>query len=427
MFNRLCEPRFAFLLLLVTCTLRAERYQVDTGSDGSALVRPVETQETVISSEPVVTVPNARNEDLDASASGSGSKRLRVRGFSDVKSETSVPQINENSPITNPHQSSDEPSNEISVDTKSQGIFEQRLLESEGKTREELLKDLGENALKEKEKIIILDGVRYIDGEALLQDESLADEGGRYFTTIDNEGRAHNIYFSPEMEKRARKELREKKVQYTSATEYLLQDAPNKDDAISANIPGVGSTALEILGTASPASYFSAYLEYCCQRLPNRIAHDLESGVPLFFDLKSSDAPYRFSEGDSRYVLIRLPEDANDIAVRIKSFIKEFRKHGINHGVFYPQVTLLSKEKKPLRMVRDASFDFTGETWSNYGYLEGQFRVNRKTEGAEEFFLLIHTDREALNKSSYFELDQELIQVQHMPTGSLSVEIISQN
>lgn len=427
MFNRLCQPRFVLLLLLVTCIVRAERYQVDTGLDGSALVRPVEPEETVISSEPEVTESSAGKEDVDASSSGSGSKRLRVRGVSDAQSETALPQSNDNSHITSPPQGGDEPGKEVSVDTKSQGIFEQRLLESEGKTRDELLKDLSENAVKEREKIIILDGVRYIDGEALLKDESLADEGARYFTTIDNEGRAHNIYFSPEMEKRARKELREKKIQYTSATEYVQQLAPTDEDSVPAKINGVDSKALEILGAASPASYFSAFLEYCCQRLPNRIAHDLESGVPLFFDLKSSDAPYRFSEGDSRYVLIRLPEDADDIAVRIKSFIKEFRKQGINHGVFYPQVTLLSKEKKPLRMIRDASFDFTGETWSNYGYLEGLFRVSRKVEGAEEFFLLIHTDRGALNKSSYFELDQELIQVLHMPTGSLSVEIVSQN
>lgn len=427
MFNRLCQPRFVLLLLLATCTVRAERYQVDTGLDGSPLVRPVEPEETVISSEPEAAEPNADKEDVDAPSSGLGLKRLHVRGVSDAPSETSVPQVNENSRITIPQKSSDEPDKEVSVDTKSQGIFEQRLLESEGKTRDELLKDLSDKAFKEKEKIIILDGVRYVDGEALLQDESLADEGGRYFTTIDSEGRAHNIYFSPEMEKKARKELREKKIQYTSATEYVQRDATVNGDSVSAGIPGADSKALEILGSASPDSYFSEFLEYCCQRLPNRIAHDLESGVPLFFDLKSSDAPYRFSEGDSRYVLIRLPEDANDIAVRIKSFIKEFRKQGIDHGVFYPQVTLLSKEKKPLRMIRDASFEFAGETWSNYGFLEGLFRVSRKIEGAEEYFLLIHTDRGALNKSSYFEQEQELIQVQHMPTGSLSVEIVSQN
>lgn len=424
MFTRIGGSHFALMLLLVACPLSAERYQVSTDADGTAQVEPIASQPPALLPES----PDADSSPTDAKGSDkpdSTRKRLQVRGISDVPPQNSE-QIKVSTPVTQDLPStSDVKTNEAGRDEASPGVFEQRMLESEGKSREELLTELG-NKSRNDEKVIILDGVRYVDGEALLQDESLAEDRARYFTTIDVDGRTHNIYFSPEMEKRARKELREHKIQYTSATEYVQQSAAAASSD-SAALGKADPAALAILGAASPFSYFSAFLEHCCQRLPNRVAHDLESGVPLFFDIKSSDSPYRFSEGDSRYVLIRLPEDTKDFAVRLKSFIKEFRKQDINHGVFYPQVTLLSKEKKPLRMLRDASFEIAGETWSNYGFLQGVFRVSREKEGAEEHFLLIHTDRSALNKSSYFDMDEEQIQVQHMSVGSISVEILAGN
>lgn len=424
MFTRFSVSHFALMLLLVACPLSAERYQVSTDADGTARVEPIASQPPA--SLPEDTDPESESTDVTGSDKpASTRKRLQVRGVSDEPSRISE-QTKGSAPVEqDPSSTSDVKSGEAVRNDASPGVFEQRMLESEGKSREELLTELG-NKTRNDEKVIMLDGVRYVDGEALLQDESLAEDRARYFTTIDVDGRTHNIYFSPEMEKRARKELREHKIQYTSATEYVQQnEAAASPDSVA--LGKADPAALAILGASTPFSYFSAFLEHCCQRLPNRVAHDLESGVPLFFDIKNSDSPYRFSEGDSRYVLIRLPEDTKDFAVRLKSFIKEFRKQDINHGVFYPQVTLLSKEKKPLRMLRDASFEFAGETWSNYGFLQGVFRVSREKEGAEEYFLLIHTDRSALNKSSYFEMDEEQIQVQHMSIGSVSVEILAGN
>lgn len=420
MLTRFGGSHFTLMLLLISSPLSAERYQVSTDTEGKARVEQIETQQSASVAEEKAA-DAAPTPDKPVSTG----KRLQVRGISDAEGSDAEPQKVDAPVVQQLPINSDVKTSDVSRDKRSPGVFEQRMLESEGKSREELLTELG-NKTRNDEKVIMLDGVRYVDGEALLQDESLAEDRARYFTTIDMDGRAHNIYFSPEMEKRARKELREHKLQYTSATEYVQQDeaAANPDPtALSKADPA----ALAILGAASPFSYFSAFLEHCCQRLPNRVAHDLESGVPLFFDIKSSDSPYRFSEGDSRYVLIRLPEDTKDFTVRLKSFIKEFRKQDINHGVFYPQMTLLSREKKPLRMLRDASFEFAGETWSNYGFLQGVFRVSREKEGAEEHFLLIHTDRSALNKSSYFEMDEEQIQVQHMAIGSVSVEILAGN
>lgn len=404
MFIQYCGRSLIYVLLVFGAfQLKAERYQVTTDAQGKSTLEQVES-EASLPSRNKIQVKGVTDKGKPAHAEESPtSSAMEVSVSESGKHPVTEEEL---TPVDN---------------GKSVSIFERKMLETEGKTRDELLKDL-DNQSSDSNKVIVLDGIRYVDGNALLQDESLAEEGPRYFTAVDADGRQHNIYFNPEMEKRARNALREKPLQYTRANEYV-----QKEDVQSGSSPlgleGAEPAALAILGSATPRDYFAEFADSCCMQLPNRVVQELQSGVVLFFDIKSSDSPYRFSEGDSRYVLVRLPDGNKDFAVRLKTFIKEFRRQDIDHGVFYPQVTMLSAEKRPLRILRDADFDFAGETWSSYGFLQGIFRISRESEGAEERFILIHTDRNALKKSSYFESGDGFMQVNHMPTGSVSIEL----
>jgi hypothetical protein len=161
----------------------------------------------------------------------------------------------------------------------------------------------------------------------------------------------------------------------------------------------------------------------CCNALPHRATHQLVDGVVIFHEFGNDDLPYRFAEGDSRFVLIRVPDADTNYTVRVRSFIREFSRMGIEHGLFLPQITLLDAAKNPLRLIRNIGYTYVAETWTNYAYLEGIFEIRRETETAQESFILLHTDTETLRKVSFFQTEEETIQVQHLPTGSISVDL----
>src|SRR5690606_2746918 len=134
--------------------------------------------------------------------------------------------------------------------------------------------------------------------------ETLAEEGPRYFTTMDAEGRPLNIYFSPAMEKRARQNASEQSWSLTRGVEFFPQDA----DIRVAGEAQLDPVAKRILDEGQKRDFFAEYTRKCCNTLPHRSTHQLVEGVVIFHELGKDDLPYRFAEGDSRFVLIRLPD-----------------------------------------------------------------------------------------------------------------------
>ncbi len=433
-------------IFLMPLTAFAERYQVLKDEDGKTQVQSV-PQPSVPQTDPK-TLSKDASSSLDSHVpAASPADAAQRTDPSKLKNRIQVRGINESTPAETPSTSESvakpsEPVSEESVApapaaprqaeltsapaeadakggvTKSSNKFEQSLLRSEGKTREELLRDLEERKARQQLKFDI-DGERYVDGDALLEDPSLVEDGPRYFTTQDAEGRPLNIYFDPELEKRAREQSREEKIVLTQGTEYFPQDV-KKSEAVSAELDPV---AQQLLEAGSKKGFFEAFLAKCCKALPHRATHQLDEGVVIFHELQQDDMPYRFSEGDSRFVLIRLPDKDTNYVVRVKTFIRSFRKMGVDNGMFLPQVTMLDAGKNPVRLIRDIAYRYVEETWTNYGYLEGLFEVNRETENNPEAFMLLSTSSASLRKMSVFKFEDDYLQVQHMPTGSVAVEL----
>ena len=122
-----------------------------------------------------------------------------------------------------------------------------------------------------------------------------------------------------------------------------ILELPEGADPIAASILNSGDTL--------SSSYMDTFTKYCCVNLPNQDIPNIELGKPRFFPLTQEALPYRFNEGDSRYIIIRLPSDSSaNYPLRLRSFIRGHKKWGIEHGVFFPQLVTLDKDKKPLRI-----------------------------------------------------------------------------
>jgi hypothetical protein len=417
------------LMIGLPATVLAERYQVSTDQDGQTRIEQVESDDSDTDTKTKQkTIPSAEPQyDAAPDAKLPSNSRIQVWGVNESappyemnSSEvTSAP--DEKPVIVHDDRTPEQPGQtdgSAESSPKGIGLFEQNLLDSEGKTREQMLLDL-ESARERQPKRFLVEGERYVDGDALLEDETLAEEGPRYFTTVDAEGRPLNVFYSPVLEKRARQLESEDTWRLAKGTEFFPQDA----DIRLVDESQLDSVARQILDEGQKREFFAGFARMCCNALPHRATHQLVDGVVIFHEFGNDDLPYRFAEGDSRFVLIRVPDADTNYTVRVRSFIREFSRMGIEHGLFLPQITLLDAAKNPLRLIRNIGYTYVAETWTNYAYLEGIFEIRRETETAQESFILLHTDTETLRKVSFFQTEEETIQVQHLPTGSISVDL----
>lgn len=265
----------------------------------------------------------------------------------------------------------------------------------------------------------------YVDGDLLLENGGVraSDEKSPYFIQINADGKPYITAYDPNLEKAFRESQRNKTVQFTDAKIYER----SQEEKSLLNIPsGADQKARDILesGQKSFESYFSAFSNTCCEQLVAKYADTIERGRGYYFELTDEDIPYRFTDGDSRYLLIQLsPSTQTNYALRFRTFIRADKSNNIRHGVFFPQLATLDKNLRPLRIITGPLLKYVPETWSKYGYLQGIFEIDQ-TRDNEEAYLLVKTSKDVLKTSSTVVSEEETITIEHMDFGSFEVEIL---
>ena len=265
-----------------------------------------------------------------------------------------------------------------------------------------------------------VDEAQFIDGDALLEGRVVNADGSVPFNvTYDSQGTASVTFIDAEKiaaEIDAQRKIRS----YTPVTEYRAEVDAKRDQIIQRADP----KALSLLGI-DVKTYFQRYAENCCQALPHADIPLLEPGRAYFFKITKDDAPFRFIDGDSRYVLVRLPESNSSYDLRVRSFVRGFDKQNISHGVFLPQLLLMNGQKELLRILAEPVLRFEEENWLKYGYLEGVFRIEQNAQvEANERFLLLNTTPDYLATVTQVKEDDELVDLKHMSTGSFEIEVL---
>lgn len=264
-----------------------------------------------------------------------------------------------------------------------------------------------------------VDESQFVDGDALLERRGVSDGKPPFRVTYDSDGRARVTFIDSEKISEALDAKTKQRV-FTQATEYQAA----VDEERAGFLAGADSRALSILGIEAK-SYFQRYAESCCKALPHARIPVLEPGRAHFFKITKDDRPFRFEDGDSRYLLLKLPSSRQNYPLRLRSFIRKFDKQQIEHGVFLPQLVLLNEEKELVRVVAAPLLGFEAENWLKYGYLEGVFEVQQHADARlDERFLVINTTFEDLSRVTQVEVDGEILDIDHMPTGSFEIEVL---
>lgn len=262
----------------------------------------------------------------------------------------------------------------------------------------------------------------FVDADALLEGRADSPSTQPFFITRDPDGNENVTFYSPSLAKQAKAE-RELKLEYSKATVYKPGDT---DGVYIGDLPeGADPIAVQILtaGKGRFENYFDSFSKRCCSDLPKTGVKTIGFGRSEHLRVLEESMPYRFNEGDSRYLIFKLPDSKENFAIQLRAFIKEFGNQDIEHGVFYPQIVMLDINLQPLRIIANPVLEFTPESWSNYGFLQGVFEVDR-TEDREEVYVLLNTTKDALNKLSQYDYDEGRIVIQHMKYGELGVKAV---
>ncbi len=384
---------------IVSSGVLAERYMVAEDSFGGFSAEPAEPakQEKVRTSDPDVTTPqeNISTQPL---------VKKNVGTMPDDQVEKAA---------------------DRKIDNKKLSIFERTYLESERKAKEAVLESIAkEGAASSGYDATEVNPVNFVDGDELVKTGGREeDEKAPYFITIDASGNLQNTFYDPVLVSEALEKQRNTKIEYTQARVYERTDQredenlnlPESADPIAAQLLNSGNKELEL--------YFDAFSKRCCSMLPNIIVPTIEMGRSQAFKISDDDLYYRFSEGDSRFLLFGLPSEmGQDYPLRIRTFIRSFKKKSIEHGVFFPQIITLDSEKRPLRILTGPLLKYQSETWTTHGYLEGVFQINRSEE-KDERYVLINTTNDVLRQTSTIE-SEEPIEIAHMSVGSFEIEAI---
>lgn len=236
--------------------------------------------------------------------------------------------------------------------------------------------------------------------EATEQDEEL------YYTWRDAEGRIHNTPYALSEEKVARVSRPETEQAASSArvTRKDDQGAPDYNPS---------QEAKRILGLDAAAGRLEVFGDNCCSELPRLETFRLTPEEGVWVRLKQDSVIHRFSTGESRFALIRLPRDQSQSMMRVKSFVRD--------GAFLPNLVFLNGDFEPVRLVTDIAFDFSPETWSRYAYLEAYIPLG---EQSSERWAVIFTRKSDLRgTTSITDEAGRTTVVDHVPTGSLEVTI----
>lgn len=421
----------SFVVSLLSCLVLlsvpglsvAERYSVKEDSFGNLSAQEVE-EPVEVNNYPESTV----SEDSAVSKGGLAEENRLVSEEKEVSEKNSADEKNsatEKDDLLESNSSSEEVGGLEDNKKKKISIFEQKYLEAERAAKTEIIEKIKQGQESDlKYDATEVNPLNFVDGDELVE------QGGRrnndkapYYITVDAEGRQTNTFYDPVLINDALSK-QQATIEYTNATIFERSDDEEvKTFALPEGADPVAASILNFDGGMT-LSYIDSFSKLCCNDLPNTEIPNIESGKPRFFELTYDDLPYRFSDGDSRYLVVRLPSDSDaNIALRFRSFIRAQKKRGVAHGVFFPQIVTLNKEKQPVRIFSGPLLTYHQETWTTHGYLEGVFEIDGSEERGERY-LMINTTREALKQSSTIDLREDSISIKHMPVGSFELQVL---
>jgi len=439
-----------FLSVFIASGVSAERYSVAKDSFGGLFAEAVEVKterEEVSTNKKNVSdntiVKNKENEKPKSALIAIPNNEAQVKNNISADKALS-PQDSSSSHSTNVSEvAASEPKNvEAVIDVQQHSdtserkkapkrklsVFEKAYYESETKAKAEVLKNLGANKsnqnASEAYDATEVASIKFVDGDVLERTGAREEvEKAPYFITVDADGKPQNTFFDPVLVNEALDKQRNKKIEYTQARVY---EKFNQQGDGELDLPeGADPVAVQLLNSGKKEFdlYFEAFTKQCCEQLPNILTSSVELGRPQAFQLTDEDVYYRFSDGDSRFLLVSLPSETNEnYPFRIRTFIRTFKKLSVNHGVFFPQIITLNANKVPVRIMTGPLLRYQAETWSTHGYLEGVFQIDRSEE-KDERYVLINTTQDVLRQSSVID-SEDPIEINHMSIGSFEIEAI---
>jgi len=383
------------LLLSSSMLAQAERYSVEEDSFGGYSAQIIEAKEPETKESEAAPV----SEPESASPAESTQTVQLPQPAASVQSGQ-LPQSAKSAQAVQLPQSDQS----VEPQQKKISIFEQKFIEAERAEKAAILKKIKEGGGSVlKYDATDVNPLNFVDGDDLAKRGGLREvEKAPYYISVDADGRQQTTFYDPALIKEALDKEKDNTLEYTSAQVFKRSDS---EDSKLALPEGADPIAAGFLGSTEGllVTYFDGFVEHCCESLPNRDAPKIKLGKPRFFALSQEELPYRFNEGDSRYLLLTLPHDSSEnYPLRLRSFIRKHKKRSIEHGVFFPQIVTLDKEKKPVRIFTGPLLKYHEETWSAHGFLEGIFEIDR-SELADERYLLINTTKDALKQSSVIE------------------------
>ncbi len=420
-------------LAMAGASAQAERYRVGEDAFGSVRAQKIDTDEPVDVTVPVnpgvqteqpipASKPSyAATPPQDVSKSSEPETLEQVPGFY----SPSVDELDEGA--------IDEAASTVTIRDElpsqrapSQGkrklsVFERVYLETEVSDAEQARKLRERWEGGETVDATVVNESDFVDGDELLERGIVSDGQQPYQVTYDAEGRPVVSFVDSEQVSAALDaQAAEGDLTFTEVTEYKA----SLDAERSEMLAGADQAALSILGVGGK-SYFKRYTESCCAALPHARIPVIEAGVAHFFKITKDDAPFRFEDGDSRYLLLKLPSSRRNYPMRLRSFVRSFDEQGISHGVFLPQIVFLNEEKQPVRILAEPLLRFEEENWVKYGYLEGVFQVEQNADDAlDERFVLINSTFSSRSRVTEVEEEGRDVAIKHMPVGSFEIEIL---
>jgi hypothetical protein len=410
--RKMKQIHLLLLGVLIASAVSAERYSVNEDSFGGFSAEPVDE---VAQKNEKAAISTPLQHDSKSNPPKSNLSKKADEAIPDLKIIETYDAVSESSEATNVEK---KPERKISP-------FEKAYLESERKAKAGVLKNLKDNKGNGESSEVFdatdIDPRKFVDGDELERTGVREEvEKAPYFITVDADGKPTNTFYDPVLVSETMNKERNKKTEYTQTRVY---EKFSQGSSGELELPeGADPIAVQLLnsGNKEVDLFFEDFAKQCCDQLPNIITPTIEMGRPRALELTNEDLYYRFSEGDSRFLLVSLPADTGvNYPLRIRTFIRKFKKLSVEHGVFFPQIITLNAEKKPVRIMTGPILKYQAETWSTHGYLEGVFLIDR-TEEKDERYVLINTTRDVLRQSS--TIDSEVpIEIDHMPIGSFEI------
>ena len=226
----------------------------------------------------------------------------------------------------------------------------------------------------------------YIDAEVLEgRGYSRPENGPRYYTWTDENGRMHNAEVPPEDREARAREAMSGPVRYTEGREVKFTKAQPALPGLDGQKPSDALAALlKSSGQSNGAGLYDELTVRCCGQMREDDFTALSTAEPRYEEINKFSPSFDFPMGRSFYTAVKLPNSYRTYGLRVRSFA--------NKSVVYPSLLFLDENKRPTRLVSDAVYQLHGETWYRYAFIEGTVPV--EADKGERYVLILTTDED---------------------------------